>query len=158
MKATDLLNLAMDVIAQTSQAFKLFIEESIAQIPSKLSPAKQVAITIKLKQIKSDYDYQVASLIESLSNLQESVAQREIEQITSNNPPDYACTNEQLEKTVNAFINNYKASMDIKIGRIVALVVNEHVFESCSQSLKNLAEVINRQVDNYLKQKEKIKS
>jgi len=156
MEAVALLNLAMDVIAQTSIAFKLFIEESIAKIPSKLSPAKQAKITEELKQIKKDYDLYVASVIESLSKLQEVIKQRKTEQIIANNPPDYAFTDEQIEKSVKSFINNYMKLITTKISFVEALVVNEYIFECYAQSLKNLSENMNLLINKYLEQKQKI--
>ena len=158
MEAVALLSLAMDVIAQTSQAFKLFIEESIAKIPSELSPVKQTKITEALKQIKKNHDFHVASVIESISNLQEVIKQRKTEQIIANDPLNYAFTDEQIEKTVESFINNYTKLIATKISFVETLVVSEYIFECYGQSFKNLSKNIDFLINEYLEKKQKIKS
>lgn len=157
MEAVALLNLAMDVIAQTSQVFKLFIEESIAKIPSELSLAEQTKITETLKQITKDYDFHVASVIESIGNLQEVIKQRKTEQIIANDPPNYAFTNEQIEKSIKSFINNYLKLITAKISFVETLVVSEYVFKCYGQSFKNLSKNIDFLINEYLEQKQKIK-
>ena len=153
MEAVAILNLAMDVIAQTSQAFKLFIEESITKIPSSLSPAKQTKIVETLKEIKKNYDFHVASVIESIGNLQEVIQQRKTEQIIANDSLNYAFTDEQIEKTVESFINNYTKLITTKISFVEALVVNEYVYECYAQNIKNLSENINFLINGYLERK-----